>query len=86
MKQRRWLELLNDYDLDIKYHHGKANVVVDALSRKSIADVVALLSTQWQILKDLEDFQIKVISTCNKHVFANLMVQLVLIEWLKVAQ
>ncbi|GJY74213.1 putative reverse transcriptase domain-containing protein [Tanacetum coccineum] len=34
MRQRRWLELLSDYDCDIRYHPGKANVVDDALSRK----------------------------------------------------
>ncbi|GJX94375.1 putative reverse transcriptase domain-containing protein [Tanacetum coccineum] len=34
MRQRRWLELLSDYDCDIRYHTGKANAVADALSRK----------------------------------------------------
>ncbi|GJU24909.1 putative reverse transcriptase domain-containing protein [Tanacetum coccineum] len=34
MRQRRWLELLSDYDCDIRYHPGKANVVADALSHK----------------------------------------------------
>ena len=34
MRQRRWLELIKDYDLDLQYHPGKANVVADALSRK----------------------------------------------------
>nr|GFC31654.1 reverse transcriptase domain-containing protein [Tanacetum cinerariifolium] len=34
MRQRRWLELLSDYDCDIRYHPGKANVVAEALSRK----------------------------------------------------
>ncbi|GJZ44516.1 putative reverse transcriptase domain-containing protein [Tanacetum coccineum] len=34
MRQRRWLELLSDYDCEIRYHLGKANVVADALSRK----------------------------------------------------
>jgi hypothetical protein len=34
LRQRRWLELIKDYDLDIQYHLGKANVVADALSRK----------------------------------------------------
>src|SRR5579859_386564 len=34
MRQRRWLELIKDYDLEVHYHSGKANVVADALSRK----------------------------------------------------
>nr|GEY98381.1 retrotransposon protein, putative, Ty3-gypsy subclass [Tanacetum cinerariifolium] len=34
MRQRRWIELLSDYDCEIRYHLGKANVVADALSRK----------------------------------------------------
>ncbi|GJS32041.1 putative reverse transcriptase domain-containing protein [Tanacetum coccineum] len=36
MRQRRWIELLSDYECEIKYHSGKANVVADALSRKEI--------------------------------------------------
>ena len=34
MRQRRWLELMKDYDITIQYHPEKANVVADALSRK----------------------------------------------------
>jgi hypothetical protein len=34
MRQRRWLELIKDYELKVHYHPGKANIVADALSRK----------------------------------------------------
>ena len=34
-RQKRWLDLINDYELEIHYHLRKANVVVDVLSRKS---------------------------------------------------
>ncbi|XP_075076929.1 uncharacterized protein LOC142163527 [Nicotiana tabacum] len=39
LRQRRWLELLKDYDVDILYHPGKANVVADALSHKSMGNL-----------------------------------------------
>jgi hypothetical protein len=42
MQQRRWVELIKDYDFVIEYHLGKANVVSNALSRKNM-----LVETQW---------------------------------------
>ncbi|GJR07931.1 putative reverse transcriptase domain-containing protein [Tanacetum coccineum] len=42
MRQRRWLELLSDYDCDIRYHPGKANVVADALSVTSVLQLISL--------------------------------------------
>ncbi|XP_073298452.1 uncharacterized protein [Primulina huaijiensis] len=46
-KQRRWIEILKDYDLTISYHPGKENKVADALSRKDMGKVIlASLSTQ----------------------------------------
>jgi hypothetical protein len=35
MRQRTWLELIKDYDMNLQYHPGKANVVANTLSRKS---------------------------------------------------
>ncbi|GKF66164.1 putative reverse transcriptase domain-containing protein, partial [Tanacetum coccineum] len=40
MRQRRWIEMFSDYDCEIRYHFGKANVVVDALSRNERKEVV----------------------------------------------
>ena len=42
MRQRRWLELIKDYNCKINYHPGTANMVADALSRKSTVDLAAL--------------------------------------------
>jgi hypothetical protein len=42
LRQRRWVELLKDYDLVLEYHPGKANVVADALSRKSLVALKAM--------------------------------------------
>ena len=41
LRQRRWLEFIKDYDLEIHYHSGKANVVADALSRKASCSCVS---------------------------------------------
>jgi hypothetical protein len=55
IRQRRWLELIKDYDLEVHYHPGKANVVADALSRKahcSCLSVKALNETlYWEMRK-----------------------------------
>jgi hypothetical protein len=40
MRKCRWLELIKDYDLTIQYHHGKANVVANALSRTAVPRTV----------------------------------------------
>ena len=49
--QRRWLELFKDYDCIIDYHPGKANVVVDTLSRKTVA-AMSLQHSEWRLADD----------------------------------
>ena len=51
MRQRRWLELIKDYNLEVHYHPGKMNVVADALSRKSHCNSLgALLEDGFNLL------------------------------------
>ncbi|KAA0046570.1 pol protein [Cucumis melo var. makuwa] len=64
MRQRRWLELVKDYDCEILYHPGKANVVADALSRK-VAHSAALITKQTPLLRDFERAEIAV--SVEKH-------------------
>nr|GEZ09155.1 retrotransposon protein, putative, Ty3-gypsy subclass [Tanacetum cinerariifolium] len=58
MRQRCWLELIKDYDANIQYHPGKANVVADTLSRKN-SGTMACLKIQPEIIKDLELMEIR---------------------------
>ena len=86
MRQRRWLELLKDYDLTISYHLGKADVVADALSRKFVGNLAALLTTQKHILEDSRKMRIEVQLYEAKAHLANHKVQPTLIERIKIAQ
>ncbi|KAL0453992.1 UNVERIFIED_CONTAM: Transposon Tf2-11 polyprotein [Sesamum latifolium] len=54
LRQRRWIELLKDYDCTIDYHPGKANIVADALSRKTV-DQLAVKPSLKDKIKDAQD-------------------------------
>ena len=53
MRQHRWMEYLEDYDFTLHYHPGKANVVADALNRKSWGVLASVVSREWQMLETL---------------------------------
>jgi hypothetical protein len=54
LRQRRWLELIKDYDLEIHYHPGKANVVADALSRKSHVNAIMVSQMPRELYEEFE--------------------------------
>ena len=56
MRQCRWMEFLEDYDFTFQYHLGKANVVADALSRKSRGVLASVASREWKMLDIMGQF------------------------------
>ena len=59
LRQRKWVELLKDYDCMIEYHSGKANVVADALSRKSSGSLYYIQSVRMPLLIELRKLDAK---------------------------
>ena len=51
MRQRRWVEYLEDYNFTLHYHLGKAIVVDDALNWKSRGVLASVASREWQMLE-----------------------------------
>ncbi|WVZ76147.1 LOW QUALITY PROTEIN: hypothetical protein U9M48_024145 [Paspalum notatum var. saurae] len=62
MRQRRWLELIKDYDLEIHYHPSKANVVADALSRKSNANMALGFQMPPELCEEFESLNLGFLS------------------------
>ena len=56
MRQRRWMEFLEDYDFTLHYHPGKENVVADALNQKSRGALASIASREWRMLETVGQF------------------------------
>jgi hypothetical protein len=61
MRQRRWLELIKDYDLEIHYHPGKAIVVADALSRKATCHCLTVRTPNTTLCQEMEKLNLGMI-------------------------
>jgi hypothetical protein len=61
MRQRRWLELIKDYDLEVHYHPGKANVVADALSRKDHCNHLELEPVSEPLCEEMRRLNLEVV-------------------------
>ena len=61
LRQRRWLELIKDYDMRLHYHPGKANVVADALSRKSHVNTLMTRELPKELAEDLHELCLEIV-------------------------
>nr|CAE02083.2 OSJNBa0074B10.11 [Oryza sativa Japonica Group] len=61
LRQRRWLELIKDYDMSIHYHPGKANVVADALSRKSYCTTLCIEGMCEELRQEFEHLNVGIV-------------------------
>jgi len=76
MRQRRWIELIKDYDCTIEYHPGKANVVADALSHKNKATLSEPTVWKEQQLAELKEMGAELSINSRGELLAQLLVQL----------
>ena len=83
MRQRRWLELIKDYELIIEYHPGKANVVADALSWKSFATLTYIYITYVPLLIDMKPLRINLDYDGFGVLLANFLVRPSLVEQIR---
>ena len=61
LRQRRWLELIKDYDMKLHYHPGKANVVADALSRKSHVNTLMTGDLPRELAENLRELCLEIV-------------------------
>jgi hypothetical protein len=62
LRQRRWLELIKDYDLGINYHPGKANIVADALSHRSHVSQLVVNSMPFELCEEFNKLNLRIIA------------------------
>ena len=86
MRQRRWLELIKDYDCELNYHPGKANIVANMLSRKSTMELVFLGISQPHLIKKFSGMGLEVVGKGVPAHLANLVVQSELLARIKATQ
>jgi hypothetical protein len=60
--QRRWLELIKDYDIGINYHHGKANVVADTLSCRSHVSQLVVESMPFELCEEFNKLNLRIVA------------------------
>jgi hypothetical protein len=62
LSQRRWLELIKDYDLRINYHLGKANVVTDVLSQRSHLSQLVVNHMPFKLCEEFDKLNLRIVA------------------------
>ena len=86
LRQRMWMELLKNYDCTIDYHPGKANVVADALSRKSTGSLAYMQTIQLPLMVELRELSAELRMHASGALFASFQVRPILVDRILEAQ
>ena len=86
MRQRRWIELIKDYECTIQYHHGKAKVVAYALSRRPMSSISHLKAMHLPRLIELRSLGVGLELIDSGVLLATFHVRLVLIDRIRELQ
>ena len=86
LRQKRWMELLKDYDCTIDYHPGKANVVADALSRKFTGSLAYMPTIQLPLMVELRELGVELGMHVSGALFASFLLRPILVDQILEAQ
>jgi hypothetical protein len=86
LRQRRWIEYLKDFKCRILYHPGKANVVADALSRKSSGSLASLYMLEWDTVDQFSQLSLRAKEVSQGVLFASFCVEPGLLQRIRLAQ
>ena len=86
LRKRRWMELLKDYDCTIDYHPSKANVVADALSKKSTGSLAYMQTIQLPLMVELREVGVEVGMHVSGALFASFQLRPILVDQILEAQ
>ncbi|PON88972.1 hypothetical protein TorRG33x02_152010, partial [Trema orientale] len=86
LRQQRWVEYMEDYDFDRQYHPGKANIVVDALSRKPHGVLATLVFKDWKNSVAIGDYNLQYFENKSVACLSNIVISPSLLQTVQQSQ